>query len=165
MDTAKYNEMQSFSALIDRIYQGATNPGVWPEIIQDIAAWMEAPKILLFTPQNVPTEGGLLFAQGISQRFFGLYPIVAHLDIWVERAVERNFIVQGNVGVGEELALATELAESRWYREVLAPEDIFHLLTSIVFDGSDGQNPCVVCSLYRGLGAEAFDDDDKQSCR
>jgi len=162
MDTAKYTEMHSFSALIDRIYQGATDPGVWPEIIQDIAAWMKAPKILLFTPQNVPAEGGLLFAQGISQRFFELYPIVAHLDIWVERAVERNFIVQGNVGTGEELVTPAELAESRWYREVLAHEDIFHLVTSIVFDGSDGQNPCVVCSLYRGLDADAFALEDKQ---
>ncbi|MDD5299248.1 MAG: helix-turn-helix transcriptional regulator [Gallionella sp.] len=155
--------MRSFSALIDRIYQGATNPGVWPEIIQDIAAWMEAPKILLFTPQNVPAEGGFMFPHGISQRFFELWPThLKPLDVWVESAVEHNFIVQGNVGVGEELVPVAELIESRWYREVLAPEDIIHLVTSIVFDGSDGQNPCVVCSLYRGLGAEAFDDDDKQ---
>src|SRR3989338_1501451 len=97
MDTAKYTEMHSFSALIDRIYQGATDPGVWSEIIQDIAAWMKAPKIFLFTPQNVPAEGGLLFTQGLSQRFLEIYPKVAHLDVWVERAVERNFIVQGNV--------------------------------------------------------------------
>lgn len=163
MDAAQYTEMQSFSSLIDRIYHGATNPAVWPEIIQDIAAWMEAPKIILFTPQNVPAEGGFMFPHGISQRFFELWPThLKPLDVWVESAVENNFIVQGNVGVGEELVPVAELVESRWYREVLAPEDIIHLVTSIVFDGSDGQNPCVVCSLYRGLGAEAFDDDDKQ---
>lgn len=163
MDIAKYSEMQSFSALVGRIYQGATDPGVWPDIIQDIAAWMEAPKIILFTPQIVPANGGFMFPHGITQRFFELWPTHHKpMDFWVERAVERNFIVQGNVGVGEELVTAAELAESRWYREVLAPEEIFHLVTSIVFDGSDGQNPCVVCSLYRGLGAEAFDDDDKQ---
>jgi DNA-binding CsgD family transcriptional regulator/PAS domain-containing protein len=163
MDAAKYTEMQSFSTLIDRIYQGATDPNVWPNIIQDIAAWMEAPKIILFTPQNVPADGGFMFPHGISQRFFELWPThLKPLDVWVESAVETNFIVQGNVGVGEELVPVAELVESRWYREVLAPEDIIHLVTSIVFDGSDGQNPCVVCSLYRGLDAEAFDGDDKQ---
>lgn len=163
MDTAKYTEMQSFSSLIDRIYHGATNPNVWPEIIQDIAAWMEAPKIILFTPQIVPAEGGFLFPHGISQRYFELWPTHHKpMDLWVEQAIERNFVVQGKVGVGEELVPAAELAESRWYREVLATEDIFHLLTSIVFDGSDGQNPCVVCSLYRGINADAFAVEDKQ---
>ena len=163
MDTAQYTEMQNFSALIDRIYQGATDPGAWPEIIQGIAAWMEAPKICLFTPQIVPAEGGFMFPHGISQRFFELWPThLKPLDVWVESAVERNFIVQGNVGVGEELVPVAELIESRWYREVLVHEGIIHLVTSIVFDGSDGQNPCVVCSLYRGLDAEAFAGEDKQ---
>ncbi len=163
MDAARHTEMRSFSALIDRIYHGATDPDVWPKIIQDIAAWMGAPKIILFTPQIVPANGGFMFPHGITQRFFELWPTHHKpMDFWVERAVERNFIVQGNVGVGEELVTADELAESRWYREVLAPEDIFHLLTSIVFDGSDGQNPCVVCSLYRGINADAFAVDDKQ---
>ena len=163
MDVANHPEMRSFSVLIDRIYQGATDPGVWPEIIQDIAAWIKAPKIILFTPQIVPADGGFLFPHGISQRFYELWP-TRHkpMDLWVERAVERNFVVQGKVGVGEELVPAAELAESRWYREVLATEDIFHLLTSIVFDGSDGQNPCVVCSLYRGIDADAFAVEDKQ---
>src|SRR3989338_9039689 len=163
MDAAKYTEMQSFSALIDRIYHGATDPDIWPKIIQDIAAWMKAPKIILFTPQNVPANGGFLFPHGISQRYFELWPTHHKpMDLWVERAVERNFIVQGNVVVGEELVPSAELAASRWYNEVLATEDIFYLLTSVVFDGSDGQNPCVVCSLFRGLDADAFAVEDKQ---
>lgn len=163
MDTAKYTEMRSFSALIDRIYQGATDPDMWPEINLGIAAWMGAPKIILFTPQVVPADGGFLFSHGISQRFYELWP-TRHkpMDLWVERAVERGFVVQGKVGVGEELVPAAELAESRWYQEVLSTEDIFHLLTSIIFDGSDGQNPCVVCSLYRGINADAFAVEDKQ---
>ena len=163
MDTAKYTEMHSFSALIDRIYQGATDPGIWPEIIQDIAAWMEAPKIILFTPQNVPAAGGFLFPHGLTQRFFELWPTHHKpMDLWVQRAVERGFVVQGKVGVGEELVPTDELAESRWYREVLATEDVFHLLYCVIFDGSDGQNPCVACSLYRGINADAFADEDKQ---
>lgn len=163
MDTAKYTEMLGFSALIDRIYQGATDPDVWPDIIQDIAAWMKAPKIILFTPQMVPAAGGFLFPQGISQRYFELWPTHHKpMDLWVERAVERGLIVQGNVVMGDEFVPAAELAASRWYREVLATEEIFHLLTSVVFDGSDGQNPCVVCSLYRGINADAFVVEDKQ---
>lgn len=163
MDTAKYAEMRSFSALIDRIYHGATNPGEWPEIIQDIAAWINAPKILLFTPQVAMAEGGFMFVHGITQQFFELWPKYHKpMDLWAQRAYERGFVVQGKVGVGEELVPAVELAKSRWYREVLTTENIFYLLTSIIFDGSDGQNPCVVCSLYRGLRADAFNDDDKQ---
>ena len=163
MDAAQYTEMQSFSALVDRIYQGATDPGVWQEIIQDIAAWMEAPKICLFTPQHVPAAGGFLFPHGLTPRFYELWPTHHKpADLWVERAVERGLIVQGKVVAGEEFVPAAELAESRWYREVLATEDVFRLLTSVVFDGSDGQNPCVVCSLFRGINADAFDDDDKQ---
>lgn len=69
MDSAKYSEMLSFSSLIDSIYRGATNPDEWPKIIQDIAVWMEAPKICLFTPMLVPSEGGFLFPQGLSQSF------------------------------------------------------------------------------------------------
>jgi DNA-binding CsgD family transcriptional regulator len=163
MEAAKYTEMRCFSALIERIYQGATAPSMWPEIIQDIAAWMEAPKIILFTPQVVSTEGGFMFPHGLTQRYFELWPTHHKpMDLWAQRAYERGFVVQGKVGVGEELVPASELATSRWYLEVLATEDIFHLLTSIVFDGSDGQNPCVVCSLYRGSNADAFKDEDKQ---
>lgn len=163
MDAVQYTEMQRFSALIDRIYHGATNPDIWPKIIQDIAAWMEAPKIILFTPMIVPAAGGFMFPHGLTERFFELWPThLKPLDVWVEGAVKRNFIVQGNVGVGEDLVPTAKFVESRWYREVLVPEDIFHLLTSVVFDGSDGQNPCVVCSLYRGINADAFDEEDKQ---
>lgn len=163
MDAAEYTEMHRFSALIDRIYQGATAPSMWPDIIQDIAAWMGAPKIVLFTPMNVPAAGGFLFPHGLTQRFFELWP-TRHkpMDLWVERAVERGVIVQGNVVMGEELVPPAELAASRWYQEVLSTEDVFHLLTSVVFDGSDGQNPCVVCSLFREPNADAFAEEDRQ---
>jgi DNA-binding CsgD family transcriptional regulator len=163
MDATQYTAMRDFSALIDRIYQGATDPGAWPEIIQHISAWLGAPKIILFTPLVVPAAGGFMFPHGISQRYFELWPTHHKpMDLWAQRALESGFVVQGRVGVGTELVPAVELAASRWYTEVLATEDIFQMLTSIVFDGSDGQNPCVVCSVYRGLDAESFDDDDKQ---
>lgn len=163
MDSAKYSEMLSFSSLIDSIYRGATNPDEWPKIIQDIAVWMEAPKICLFTPMLVPSEGGFLFPQGLSQSFFELWP-TRHKpnDIWVESAVARGFIVQGNIGLGEEFVPHAELMKSRWYLDVLAAEDIGRLITSVVFDGSDGQNPCVVCSLFKPAHADAFDEEDKQ---
>lgn len=163
MDSAKYSEMLSFSSLIDSIYRGATNPDEWPKIIQNIAAWMDAPKILLFTPMLVPSEGGFLFPLGLSQSFFELWP-TRHKpnDIWVENAVARGFVVQGNVGVGEDFVPHAELLKSRWYLDVLAAEDIGRLITSIVFDGSDGQNPCVVCSLFRAANVDAFDEEDKQ---
>jgi DNA-binding CsgD family transcriptional regulator len=155
--------MQSFSTLIDRIYHGATNPDLWPKIIQDIAAWIGAPKILLFTPQHVPGAGGFLFPHGLTPRFYELWP-TRHkpADIWVQRAAERGLIVQGNVILGDELVPAAELSASPCYREFLAPEDVFHLLSCVIFDGSDGQNPCVACSLYRGVHADAFDEEDKQ---
>lgn len=163
MDAAKYTEMQSFSALIERIYQGATDPDLWPKIIQDITAWIGAPKILLFTPQHVPGAGGFLFPHGLTPRFYELWP-TRHkpADIWVQRAAERGLIVQGNVILGDELVPAAELTASPCYREFLAPEDVFHLLSCVIFDGSDGQNPCVVCSLYRAINADAFALEDKQ---
>lgn len=138
MDSAQYTEMRDFSALIERIYHGATNPGAWPEIIQDIAAWMGAPKIILFTPQIVPAAGGFMFPHGLTQRFFELWPTHHKpMDLWVERAVARGLIVQGAVVVGEELVPAAELAASRWYREVLATENIFHE-TRVAIDSALG---------------------------
>ncbi len=111
----------------------------------------------------VPSEGGFLFPLGLSQSFFELWP-TRHKpnDIWVESAVARGFIVQGNVGLGEEFVPHDELMKSRWYLDVLAAEDIGRLITSVVFDGSDGQNPCVVCSLFRAAHVGAFDEEDKQ---
>ena len=163
MDKTQFTAMRQFGALIDRIYQGATEPQAWPDVITDIAAWLNAPKGLLFTPLNVPTNGGFYFNHGFKPQFLELWATrYQHMDLWVQRGIEQGFREQGKVYVGEDMVSAEELATSDWYREFLITDDVFHLITSIVFDGNDNSTPGVVCALYRGFKAPSFNQEDKQ---
>ena len=163
MDKSRFTAMREFGALVDRICQGTTEPEVWSDVIRDVAAWLNAPKGLLFTPLNAPATGGFFFKHGFEPKFLELWATrYQPMDLWIQRGIKRGLAVQGWVGVGDELVSDEELAASDWYREFLITDDIFHLLTSIVFDYRDASIPGVVCALYRGFNAPKFSLEDKQ---
>lgn len=55
-----------FSTLIDRIYQGALEPGLWPVVIKEIADWMGAPKASMFSLTLPYDQGGFTYDHDLS---------------------------------------------------------------------------------------------------
>ena len=51
-------ELDRFSVLVEKIYEGCTDPTAWPDILTSVAEHLGAEKGLLLTPLVRPGEGG-----------------------------------------------------------------------------------------------------------
>ena len=53
------NELARLSDVIGLIYQGATDPSRWTQdILPEVAEYIQAPTCSLFTPMQMPRDGG-----------------------------------------------------------------------------------------------------------
>jgi DNA-binding CsgD family transcriptional regulator/PAS domain-containing protein len=151
--------LDDINALVLQIYEGATDPNAWTRILAGLAQYVEAEKALLFTPFDAPENGGFIFPFGISQQHIALWQSrYLPEDLWRTRLIERDMFREGTVAIGTELATTEELLASRWYREFLVEEDMFHLLCGIVFPPGRRDVPSVGCTFYRGSAAPPFDE-------
>jgi len=158
-------ELAILSELIDTIYQGATEPDRWNNVLPAIANWLNAPKGLLFTPQHPIDQGGFYFSHALPDMMMQLWATKYHAkDVWAIRGVERGLITEGNVILGDEdLIPQEEFLRTEVYQELLSKVDIVHLLSSIVFgNGSPANIPWAVCALYRGLKEPKFTSFEKE---
>lgn len=154
--------MVRFSALIDRIYQGALHPEVWPAVLEEIAAWVGVSKGTLYTGALAVQDGGFSFDHNLTSESAELYNLKYQKeDLWVQRAIEKNLIFQGNVLLDSDLLPEGELFTSAFYRDFLALNDMARLMSGIVFDQESKDMPCVVCAMYRGRGEAAFTEADR----
>lgn len=158
--------LQRFSAFVQQIYEGCTDPLAWTRIVALLADHLEAEKGLLLTPFDAPDHGGFVFPHGISQSYIALWK-TRYLpeDLWARRAAERGLLQTGNVVLARDIVTDQELLESAWYREFLSLMDIFHMMTGIVFTASDAGFPVTVSSFYRGLKAAPFDEPQRVKLR
>lgn len=113
--------LERFSALVHKIYEGATDPSAWPGIVAAVADSLEAEKGLLMTGFVPPDKGGFIFPHGISQDHIVLWATrYQSADLWSRRTAERGFLHEGNVVIGQDLTTEAELLESQWYQEFLS---------------------------------------------
>lgn len=150
-------ELSDFGKLVDRIYQGALDPAIWPEVVRYIADWMGAKNALLFTPLHPRESQGLLFSHGFEEQVMELWRSKYQpLDVWVNSGLEKGVFVEGNCVRDIELVPDDELRKSTWYREFLSVYDITKLITGIVFDGRLSRTVPTVCSIFRGERQPGF---------
>lgn len=155
------SEVQELSHLIDAIYQGASEPKAWPQVVHRIAQWLEAPKGLLFTPLVTPQDGGILMPHGISLATVEAWRSAKQSDdLWTYRALERGLIREGHVVRDQELATEAELRASSWYQEFFHKEDIARLMSGLVFGMNDQGLPLMGLSLYRSWPDPQFNDEE-----
>lgn len=158
--------MADLSALIDLIYQGATDPNHWNFVLPAIAEWLNAPKGMLFTPLVARNNGGYYFAHKIPDSMMQLLQTkYITKDLWAIRGIEKGLVYEGNVVLGEEILPIQEFIESEIYRELLSNYDMAHLLTSVIFGPSAPQqreqSPWSVCAWYQGLNDGPFTVDQR----
>lgn len=156
------DELTRFSALIDRIYQGATDVRAWPSIMEALARWMGASKGLLFTPMSDPRVDGFVFPYAITESTLELWASV-HMpqDLWRNRAAERGLIRSGGITLDTELATTAELMASAWYQDFLAPIGIGRAIMGVVFEPGHADMPMTAVSLFRPLEAQPYDEQDR----
>ena len=159
---AAMEELAQFSTLIDLIYQGATDPSQWDVILASIAGYLSAPKALLFTPLNLPSDSGYMFVHGASASFQAIWPQYADKDVWALSAVKNGKFLEGHIAFGEELVPQEEFLVSDVYKEYLSKYDIAHLLTSIIFGTDSGGSLPTVCAFFHGLQDRRFTEDHRQ---
>jgi DNA-binding CsgD family transcriptional regulator len=151
--------------LIDRIYEGATDPGAWPDFVQRAADFMQTPKARLFTPLSSPAQGGLGISVGIPQAALEVWArkYMEH-DIWVERGVAKGLLVEGFVGLDSDLVPPREFEQSVIYREHLQHLGVGRLCVGVIFGTTTPGMLPTVLAVYRDF-AHAFDAEEAAGMR
>lgn len=158
--------LAQFSSLVLGIYEASTNPASWPGVLSNVATAVGAEKALLFTPYQVPVEGGFIFPHAITPDQIALWATrYQSADKRAQRYVELDLLHDGNVMLGHEVVSEDELLESEWYQEFLSRIDIFHQMAGVVFGNKQSELPLTLCSFYRGRQSRRFDDDNRTLLR
>lgn len=157
-------ELAVFGKVIDNVYRAATEPDLWPSALAAVAHWINAPKAILFTPQNTPGRNGFAFMHGIAQATLEQWSSCYQpQDFWLKRAAERRLLHAGCALIDSDLHSEDELLRTPWYREFLVPQDIGRLAALTVFRGEpESKLVLTALSLYRSRSAAAFEPDDKE---
>lgn len=157
--------IESFSDLIDRIYEAALDPARWSPAMETLAALQQSKTAILFTPATPPENGGYAISHGVSAQELVEWSQYANEDPWVAAAQRRRLFEDGVVALGQDLVPDSELVRSNFYEKFLSRYGNRHLCTGVVFGASrPGQVP-VVCSLHRGTNDTAFDESSRTTHR
>ncbi len=156
MHHSTQSELKQLSELIDLIYQGITDPGIWESVVREISGWIGSNIALIFTPLHDIERDGFLVNYNMSPQSMLLYGSkYQEHDLWINRANEKGLIATGKVLRDQQLATEEEFLSSRIYREFLVtrPEKelMGRLLTGIVFSEDDATTPTVICAFHRAL--------------
>lgn len=163
-----FEELTCFSNLIGLIYEGATDPSRWTkDILPAVAAYIEAPACILYSPVHTPQNGGYFFLHGITQEHVDLYVQKYYAeDVWKIGLAEKNLYSTGNVVLGDELIPRAQLLASNFYKECLArSKNMVQLLTGIVFGMESSTSIPGACSFFRGSHHPDFDEENRARMR
>lgn len=159
-------QIEQFSDLVLGIYEASTNPAAWPRVLANVANALEAERALLFTPYQVPTDGGFIFPHAITPDQIALWATrYQAADKRAQRYRELDLLHDGNVVLGHEVVSEEELLASEWYREFLSRIDIFHQIAGVVFGSKQSDVPLTLCSFYRGRQSTRFDERSRELLR
>ncbi len=143
------------TTIADSAYEAAISGEGWPNILDDLRKSLGARSIALidYLPKS---KGGFIHQSiGLAPRFVGTYAEShAAQDVWMKRL---GFL--GGVSVamrGEELVPEHLLVGSEFYREWLAPQDLFHSMLFVLMRREESH---IVCAALRSESDGRFEDD------
>lgn len=146
-----------FLAVVDRIYEGATDANAWRGIVDDLGEYFSAPKAWLFTPLPGPVDGGFVlskgFAEGVIERWAEHY--TPH-DIWVQAGIAKGLLREGQAVIDTDLVPESELQRSVIYREYLSVHDIVRLCSGVIFEQQASGIMSTLFSAFRGVRDHPF---------
>ena len=147
-------ELHEFSALLDFVYQGATAPSKWPEILPVMADWVRTEKLILVTPTRGVDVGGFLFTHQVSESTNELWRAKWQSDLWANAAIEQGKMFEGSIVLGQEVVPTAKLVESDWYKQFLSHAGIMFGMWGVVFGVESPAMPLVVpSSVMRTSGS------------
>jgi DNA-binding CsgD family transcriptional regulator len=152
--------------IIGAIHDAALEPTKWQDVIDRVRQLIDGSAALLFTPMHTSVAGGLVVSSGLATKFLTGYTEHFHqYDIWTKAGIDRGLFVPGKVVTDEDLTGRTELLNSYYYREFLAPANTSRLCCAVIFgQGNESILPTVI-SIYRGVDAPPFERSAKNLLR
>ena len=147
--------LQQFGGLIEQIYEGATEPQAWGDILAAVANWMRSPMATLFTPLHTPAMGGFMRTHNLDAVAMETWATTFHaLDPWARRAQELGFHQTGAVLRDQDLMSVEALMNTTFYEGFLKRLGVGRLASGLVFGADEaGQQSAmpVLCSCNREI--------------
>ena len=147
---------------IDCVYDAASGDTAWEDAVASMVRLHGADRAILFTPTVTNRDGGLWamhdVPEEVQQRYVHEY---RERDLWLERGIAAGHMRSGNTVLGHELVEHAELRRTAIYADVLRGAGLFHLCSSILFDGTDRGMPPVLFAMFRAENAAPFSAWDK----
>jgi len=155
---------------IDRVYDAASGDTAWEDAVGSMVRLHGAERAILFTPTVTNRDGGLWamhdVPDDVQRRYVHEY---RERDLWLERGMAAGHMRSGNTVLGQELVQDAELRRTAIYADVLRGAGLFHLCSSILFDGTDRGMPPVLFAMFRAEKAAPFSAREKarfnEDCR
>lgn len=124
------NQERTLLSLVDRVYEAALDPEVWPQVLNDTAKAVGARcgnTISMCTSEcDVRFARWIGFDDEAGRRYAEHF---APLDPWVPRAMRHE---AGSVVTGPMLIPERELVKTEFYNDFLCEQDVCHLISVIV---------------------------------
>lgn len=153
---------EQLSDLLHLIYGAASDSRLWPSVLVSVIASLNGRSGMLFTPQLPPHMGGMLYTHNIPSEQNLLWATkYIDLDLWTNRAFERQLVKQGAVITDVDTATEEELLATEIYRDLLSKMDVGRFCSGVIFDGSADALPAAALTTHRSLMAAPFSDQDR----
>lgn len=150
--------LQPFHVAIDRIYEAALNPNLWPQTLQSIAdCFGDVGAILIYGRDDggFGVIGSPSLARTVEEHAQGW----SHRDTRANRFRERGYFLQSRVLSDSDILTEAEMAEDPFYTDFLARHGLkYFVAASLVPD----RHVEVALSIQRRLGASPYTEDEKQ---
>lgn len=153
---------EELSDLLHQIYGAASDSQQWPHVLETVIASLNGRSGMLFTPQLPPHLGGMLYTHNIPPEQNMLWATkYIELDLWTNRAFERQLVKQGAVITDADTATEEELLATEIYQELLSKMDVGRFCSGVIFDGAASGLPAAALTTHRSLKAPPFSGKDR----
>lgn len=155
-------DLTAFDDLVGAIYEAGMRPDDWQQVVGQIQRQLKAQASQLWTPLTFPADGGFAFGHNMDEAPRQSYIEYYHQhDIWNIGALQRGLVRDDAAFVGSQMVDDGVWRASEFWNDFLRHQDLFHVCSGIVHDGSSGKMPVVSVSCFRGVRSEPFDDEER----
>jgi DNA-binding CsgD family transcriptional regulator len=153
---------EELSDLLHLVYGAASDSLQWPRVLEAVIASLKGRSGMLFTPQLPPHLGGILYTHNIPPEQNILWATkYIELDLWTNRAFERQLVKQGAVITDADTATEEELLATEIYQDLLSKMDVGRFCSGVIFDGAVSGLPAAALTTHRSLKAAPFSVQDR----
>ncbi len=156
-------QADKISDLIGTIYDAAVDPSRWNGVVDGMARLIQTNTVFLFTPYVAQPELGTWVSRNIDPAVLKDYSeYYIPRDLW--GAGHRSKGEPQGIFFGDDLCSSRDLLRSEFYNDLMARNEMFHLLT-LFSKGMSKEFPQFVLSLHRPLSRDSFGRQDSDLMR